>query len=213
VKVASVRSWSLPVNWKVLWEGGVECYHCAINHPEFVKVVSVGDGPPEDEVFDADPTAPYAFSSEFVGMRRDNTALTMDGQPASRVPLGLPGADLPASIAFLTKPVPPLEIVAWRDMAMARPHFPVSPSQTDMQVVLFVHEDAVEGEDYQLDKLNGLLHTVQEQDNELARVVQEGINSPAYEPGPLHPQWEWANTHFVANYLRAMEDVVPAAAA
>jgi phenylpropionate dioxygenase-like ring-hydroxylating dioxygenase large terminal subunit len=35
------REWELPVNWKVVLENYLECYHCAVAHPGFSKVIDV----------------------------------------------------------------------------------------------------------------------------------------------------------------------------
>ena len=34
LKIAWERDYVLEANWKLAWEGGLECYHCGINHPE-----------------------------------------------------------------------------------------------------------------------------------------------------------------------------------
>jgi phenylpropionate dioxygenase-like ring-hydroxylating dioxygenase large terminal subunit len=50
---------------------------------------------------------------------------------------------------------------------------------------MFVHEDAQEGVDYDLDSLTELWHVTYEQDKELCELTQIGVQSKRFVPGPL----------------------------
>ena len=36
-KVAKVLDYEIEANWKLVWENNRECYHCNVNHPEYIK--------------------------------------------------------------------------------------------------------------------------------------------------------------------------------
>src|SRR5213593_1120775 len=36
-KVAAVRSYEVRANWKLVWENNRECWHCTVNHPQYVR--------------------------------------------------------------------------------------------------------------------------------------------------------------------------------
>ena len=68
-----------------------------------------------------------------------------------------------------------------------------------------VHKDAVEGTDYDLDKLTTVWKATNEQDRELAENNQKGINSLAYEPGPYSDTIEFGVQNFIDWYCGEME--------
>src|SRR5262249_22060743 len=36
-KVAKVVDYEVSANWKIVWENNRECYHCNVNHPQYIK--------------------------------------------------------------------------------------------------------------------------------------------------------------------------------
>ena len=36
-KVAKIVDYDVPANWKLVWENNRECYHCNVNHPQYIK--------------------------------------------------------------------------------------------------------------------------------------------------------------------------------
>ena len=62
---------------------------------------------------------------------------------------------------------------------------PISPLVTEMANTWFVHEDAVEGVDYDVESLIWLDKITMDQDEEIVRNNQAGISSRTYTPGPL----------------------------
>ena len=85
---------------------------------------------------------------------------------------------------------------------MARPNFylemtsdhawithmkPKTTTLTEMEVTWLVRKDAVEGVDYDVDRLTDLWKTTAEQDWTICENNQAGIESSRYEPGPLAP--------------------------
>ena len=80
---------------------------------------------------------------------------------------------------------------------------PISPLLTEMSQTWLVHEDAVEGIDYDTEKLTWIDEVTMEQDEEIVRNNQAGVNSRYYEPGPLAElEGDIARLH--DDYLRLM---------
>jgi Rieske 2Fe-2S family protein len=48
-----------------------------------------------------------------------------------------------------------------------------------------VHADAVEGRDYELEKLTSVWNATNRQDAQFVAETQRGVASPAYLPGPI----------------------------
>ena len=66
-----------------------------------------------------------------------------------------------------------------------------------------MHEDAVEGVDYTEAGFR-ITEVTRVEDNALVEVVQRGIRSSAYEPGPFNERLEAANRVFTHVYREAM---------
>ena len=74
-------------------------------------------------------------------------------------------------------------------------------TSTDMEVVWFVNGDAVEGKDYDVDKLIWLWHYTTLEDEYIITRNSEGVNSRFFEPGPYHPEFEHTLQCFIDWYL------------
>ena len=81
---------------------------------------------------------------------------------------------------------------------------PRSVQETDIQMVWYVREDAVEGEDYDLEDLTWLWHVTTLDDERIIRVNQEGVNSFHFRPGPLSKMEEFM-TAFYDGYLNTLK--------
>ena len=55
-----------------------------------------------------------------------------------------------------------------------------------MRTTWLVHEDAVEGVDYDVEALTAVWRATNEQDAEFVRNTQLGVADPAYVPGPYN---------------------------
>jgi Rieske 2Fe-2S family protein len=67
---------------------------------------------------------------------------------------------------------------------------PVSPTETHVFGKWYVHKDAIEGEDYEVEELIDLWTRTNLQDKELAENNQKGVNSPGFVPGPYSAEAE-----------------------
>ncbi|MFZ4485271.1 MAG: aromatic ring-hydroxylating oxygenase subunit alpha [Candidatus Nanopelagicales bacterium] len=200
-KVVSKTEYVVEANWKVLWENGLECYHCGLNHPELAKVVNiVRDGPQPNHLsqgeFDYRPTFPLLPHAK---------SATLDGEyGCSRLLGGIDAA--PTGMGFLQWHTSIFEVVLSPDNAHIMTYLPLSPSRSLVRMAMLVHHDAREGIDFEQDRLNGLQQTVRKQDDVVCERVQRGLESGAYASGPYNPAYEFMNQNFVRLYREVMSE-------
>lgn len=73
------------------------------------------------------------------------------------------------------------------DHAVVFSALPISPTTTRVRTTWLVHADAVEGVDYNVDKLTHVWRETNDQDSVFTARAQVGVSSPAYEAGPYMP--------------------------
>ena len=81
---------------------------------------------------------------------------------------------------------------------------PAGLRRTTMKSYWLVQQDAREGEDYVLDRLLPFWHVTNEQDWEICKWQQKGVDSIGYEPGPLSQRKEYNVDAFIRWYLKSM---------
>ena len=79
---------------------------------------------------------------------------------------------------------------------------PAGPRRTHIRVYWLVDRAAREGVDYEFDRLLPFWQLTSEQDWHLCEMVQRGIESSGYRPGPLSALWEYNVRAFLEWYLR-----------
>ena len=84
---------------------------------------------------------------------------------------------------------------------------PISPDKTLLTTKWLVHEDAVEGWDYDIDHLAGVWQATNEQDSKLASNNHLGTKSVGYEPGPYSGS-EFMLTDFTNWYSGMLEKYI-----
>ena len=80
---------------------------------------------------------------------------------------------------------------------------PLSVDRTAVRTTWLVHEDAVEGVDYDVETLTSVWKATNRQDADLVALSQSGIRSKAYRPGPYAPS-EFMLDDFTDWYVRTM---------
>lgn len=221
-KVAFEMTLIEEANWKLVIENNRECYHCAGNHPELL-VTLVEFVLPDDEQgrkfqnllarktsrWDdlGLPHEPADGGQEFRCIRlpfhEGMLSFTMDGGPACNKLLGdFTEPDL-GSVRMFRVPN------NWNHFLSDHIiHFrilPLSQDRTALRTTWLVHEDAVEGVDYDVERLTQVWIATNAEDAELAAVNHRGIRSMAYEPGPYAPS-EFMIRNFLGWYAAKMEN-------
>lgn len=205
-------------NWKLVIENNRECYHCSANHPELCRTYS--DDPAMTGVASAGGSSiieEHWDKCESLGLE-SRFHLAESGQfRVQRIPLneGAESFTLSRGVAS-AKPMVESDDRAlgslllfhypntWNhflsDYAVTFVVTPLGPQETRVDTTWLVHEDAVEGEDYQLDELTAVWMATNEQDRDLVENNQIGVNSPAYRPGPYSPIHEDGVSQFTDWY-------------
>ena len=205
-------------NWKLVIENNRECYHCNGSHPELLNSLIEFDDTTDPRATDefkalcAEKEAKWdklgvphkhieeGLRNRIVRMPLLNgvVSMTMDGKRACNKLLGnIPDEDMGA-MRFLHLPN------SWNhfqgDHLITFRVLPLGPQKTLVTTKWVVHKDAVEGVDYDVERMRHVWDQTNQQDRELAERSQEGINSIAYQPGPYHPTYEFGVINFVDWY-------------
>ncbi|GAA5226424.1 aromatic ring-hydroxylating oxygenase subunit alpha [Paeniglutamicibacter antarcticus] len=218
-------------NWKLVMENNRECYHCE-GHPELSCSLfptygyEEGGLPPRlrpayNRYLGADAdlkltseanALPYARIEELrqgaTGFRIQREPL--DGAGESFSPDGklvctkLLGEFDEPRLGRLSMHLQPN---AWfhflSDHAVTFSVLPLAAGKTALRTTWLVHEDAVEGRDYDVQALKRVWHRTNAQDGTFVARAQLGISSPAYLPGPYAPN-EYQVEDFVCWYINRL---------
>lgn len=236
-KVAKILDYEVHANWKLVWENNRECYHCNVNHPQYIKANF--DHYNADDTIDRVAeelkrvTARYEAKWAASGLVVTHTKTGMTEFPdperniwysANRTPLvdgyvseSMDGRQVAPLMGDYTDP----------DVGTARvrmlPNFwnhsscdhgvsvrltPAGLYNTQVRMYWLVDEDAEEGRDYELDKLLPFWQLTAEQDWEICVNQQRGVNSHAYVPGPLSTYKEYNVDNFLRWYLLRLAEAL-----
>lgn len=220
-KVAFEMTLIEDANWKLVIENNRECYHCAGNHPELL-VTLVEFALPDDPRGPAEfkglmdrktakwdalglPHQPVDGGQEFRCIRlpfhEGALSFTMDGGPAcNKLLADFTEPDL-GSVRMFRVPNNWNHFLA--DHILHFRVLPLSQDKTAVRTTWLVHEDAVEGVDYDIERLTEVWIATNAQDAELAAVNHAGIRSMGYQPGPYAPS-EFMLTNFTNWYAGKM---------
>ncbi|MEM7567722.1 MAG: aromatic ring-hydroxylating dioxygenase subunit alpha [Pseudomonadota bacterium] len=208
-------------NWKLVIENNRECYHCAANHPELtVSLVEFAlpeeaDDPEMQRLFAEKAALWEANGLPHEGVPRnpeyrcirlpfDHGALSMtpDGGLASKMLLGdLVEPDL-GSVRMFHVPNNWNHFLS--DHILHFRALPISETETEVVTTWLVHEDAVEGLDYSVERLTKVWEATNEQDRVLAENNHLGTLSSAYRPGP-YARTEFMVADFIDWYARTAQ--------
>jgi glycine betaine catabolism A len=202
-------------NWKLVMENNRECYHCD-GHPELACSLFPTYGydaetvprllkPAFDRYLRAEAELedscqklglPYAAIEQLhereAGFRIQREALdglgesfSPDGSALSSKLLGdFPHAKL-GRLSLHHQPNAWFHILS--DHAVTFSVLPMTPSTSLLRTTWLVHEDAVEGKDYDVKALTEVWRQTNAQDSHFVELTQKGVSSPAYIPGPFTP--------------------------
>ncbi len=237
-RVAAVIDYAVAANWKLVWENNRECWHCNVNHPQYIKA--------NFDHFNADDTpehvrreiaatvarneaewqaAGLAVTRREGGMTPFPDAASDVWYSANRTPLvdgyvseTMDGRQVAPLMGDYTRPtVGTLRMRSlpnfWNhsscDHAVTTRLLPAGPCLTHVRVMWLVHRDAVEGRDYDPKDLLPFWQLTSEQDWRLCEEQQRGVSSSAYTPGPYSPYKEYNVDSFVRWYLQTLSRNAP----
>ena len=234
-KVACAVDYLVEANWKLVWENNRECYHCNANHPQYIKANfdHYNDDDATSRIRDEmnaviarseqkwaaaglAPTYKQTGMTQFPDAGRNiwfaanRTPLvegwmseSMDGRPVAPLMGDYPGPDVGT---LRVRTLPNFWNHASGDHAVSTRLLPAGPQRTTIRVWWLVDANAVEGRDYDLQKLMPFWQQTSEQDWKICERQQRGVSSSAYTPGPYSTFKEYNVDSFVQWYLNGVRD-------
>lgn len=233
-KIAAVRDYEIAANWKLVWDNNRECYHCNVNHPQYIRANF--DHFNSDDITQRVQTEMAEITARS-SVRWPEQNVLPTHRDAGMAPFPDPDHDLWFSAnrtilakGWLTESLDGRQIAPlmgdyvdpdvgtlrlrtvpnfWNhsscDHAVSTRLLPAGPQCTRAQVTWLVHQDAVEGTDYRLEDLLPFWQLTSEQDWELCRQAQLGVLSQQYRPGPLSTFKEYNVEAFRRWYLQKLQ--------
>ena len=201
-------------NWKLVMENARECYHCGTGHTELARSFPVNMSAHFDfgqdaanQKFEAD-MAEHGLETDAVEgdwwqiarfhLNEGSNSISMDGQRVvNKLMCDVNGGNV-GSMRWALDPHSFAHATA--DCVFMFSALPVGPQETHVISKWLVHKDAVEGVDYDIDRLTELWTRTNLQDKQLAENNQLGVNSLGYTPGPYSPDAEMLALRFVDWY-------------
>jgi Rieske 2Fe-2S family protein len=185
-------------------ENARECYHCAVRHPELALTFPVRGRRPvqfaDVQLFErfrtrmaevgltAGPVEGAWWNAMRFPLNDGAVTLSMDGKPAcAKLLCDIAGGDI-GSMRWALEPH--CFAHATSDVVFMFSAMPIGPEETAIISKWLVHKDAVEGVDYDLEKLTELWTKTNLQDCDLCENNQQGVNSLGYTPGPYSEEAE-----------------------
>ena len=232
-RIAHVIDYEVEANWKLVWENNRECLHCVPCHPQYVKsnfdVVDEQTASPamQQKILAAtaridakwlqpnpnvahaqvglatfpDPERGRWFTSNRSLLAEGFVTESMDGK---RVAPLMGDYDSENVGVLRMRSLPNFWLHASCDHAVAARMLPAGPRKTVMRGYWLVDAKAKEGTDYQLDRLLPFWHLTNEQDWNICKWQQKGVDSIGYVPGPLSSRFEYNVDAFIRWYLGQM---------
>jgi Rieske 2Fe-2S family protein len=232
-KIAKTVEYEVAANWKIVWENNRECYHCNVNHPQYIKANFDHYNTDDiNERVQAKIDAAVAHSEKkwsatglAVSHRQSGMTLFPDVEhncwySANRTPLvegyvseTMEGKQVAPLMGDYTDPdvgtlrirtMPNLWNHSSCDHGVSTRLLPAGPRRTLIRVTWLVDSAAVEGRDYQLEEIMPFWQLTSEQDWAICERAQRGVESSRYVPGPFSTHKEYNVDGFVRWYLQQL---------
>jgi Rieske 2Fe-2S family protein len=221
-KVAFESTLIEKANWKLVMENARECYHCAGQHPELSASFPItasayfefGEDP-HVEAYNARMAEANLLMGPVEGewweairfpLNEGFASMTVDGRHVVKTLMCEQGDGDIGSLRWAIEPHSFCH--ATSDHLFMFSALPLGPNETLVVAKWLVHKDAVEGVDYEVDKLIELWTATNLQDLQLAENNQRGVNSAGYTPGPYSQEAETLVIHFVDWYCARAADYI-----
>lgn len=193
VQVSAIE-YNVAANWKLIVQNYSECYHCPTVHPALNRLTSYRNASND------------LISGPFLGgpMQLNHGCETMatDSQY-----VGLPISTLNASQqrqVYYYVLFPNVLVSLHPDYVMAHRLQREAIDRTRVTCEFYFSPEAVDRQDFSPDRATLFWDEVNRQDWHVCELSQQGITSPAYEPGPYSP-FERMLSAIDTYYLEALE--------
>ncbi|MDP7274092.1 MAG: aromatic ring-hydroxylating dioxygenase subunit alpha [Planctomycetaceae bacterium] len=229
-RVAKIVDYDVAANWKIVWENNRECYHCNVNHPQYIQAnfdhYNADDTTPQTQaaIDAASARSQEKWAASGLAVTHTRTGMTSfpacgpDGWfSANRTPLvdgylseTMDGRQVAPLMGDYSDPdVGTLRMRTmpnfWNhsscDHGVSTRLLPAGIGRTRVQVTWLVAGDAEEDRDYRLDEIMPFWQLTSEQDWTICESVQRGVGSSRYTPGPFSTYKEYNVDALVNWYL------------
>ena len=225
-RIAHRETYSVDANWKIALGNYLECYHCETAHRAYSRVHTFKE---REHVVAELNRAMWARAPSVCGIKdiekstyrmfreapgygacvyTSRYALfegyltgSLDRQPLAPLMGDFKGFDGGAGDYQFG---PLTYMLNYPDHCILFRYVPYGLAKSDMEIVWFVRGDAVEGKDYDREKLISLWHQTTLEDKRIMNLNAAGVNSHFFEPGPQHPEFEDTPKRFFDWYLHAL---------
>lgn len=223
MKVAAHKNYQIAGNWKATLENYQECYHCAPSHPEYSQMHTLKVDPEKfdelqgammesmpacnlkhyevDKQFDAQDPGQEQYAYSRYALFENYKTGSRDGEPVAPLLGQIKGYDHGASDISVG---PLTYMLAYNDHVVVYVFTPTGHETSACDIYWLVRGDAVEGKDYDVDRLTWLWDVTTQADERIIVDNQKGINSVKYEPGPLS-NMEYLVDKFIRWYLKELD--------
>jgi len=211
-KIALKKTYPTSGNWKLTLDNFHECYHCLPAHPEYCQVHSkeyiqaygAGNNTGPESIEFSNQLKEWNKKTENLGYLtgefsdegisnffRSAERTPFDGNRLSETKDGKPGSILMGKFkefdgGYTTVGTSPFNsLIMSNDFATTFTFIPRGPMETDVEIMWLVHEDAIEGKDYDLNNLIWMWDQTTIADKKIIENNQKGVMSKKYIPGPL----------------------------
>ncbi len=217
-KVVARQSYDIAANWKLAIENYVECYHCGPAHPEYSQTHVLEQPPEEIDALNAAMAArtaalglcimegsPWETSDTGREAIRSYRYALKDGVQSASVDGG-PVAPLMGQFTDYDGGITSLHfgglsyMAAYPDHGVIYRFVPTGVDSCTMEIDWLVAGDAVEGRDYDLDRLTWLWRVTSDEDKAIIESAARGVRSHYFTPGPIS-QMEAQTQRFITWYL------------
>jgi Rieske 2Fe-2S family protein len=180
-----------------------ECCHCRVNHKGLLKLFDASSfngatTPAYDELFTSATRrwAELGLAWEEQAfepndccrvarypMQEDYKSTTFDGQPASKKLIGPFAEHDSSTLSMWFNPNAWVHFTS--DHIATNWVLPLDAERCTLYSSWIVHEDAIEGEDYDVEHLTDIWRVTNAEDVDLCRSMTSGAKSDYYRPGPF----------------------------
>jgi Rieske 2Fe-2S family protein len=217
-KVAHRETYPVAANWKLAVENYVECYHCGPAHPEYSRLHALEQPAHRIEKLNAKmEQRTCALGVEIVtGNHWRSSADGKEAIHSFRYALydgvssgsedGMPLAPLMGQFTDYDGGVTSIHLggasflVCYPDHGVIYRFVPKTDQTSEMELIWLVRGDAIEGVDYDLERLAWLWKATTEEDKRIIEHAARGVRSHYFTPGPIAPM-EYNELRYIDWYL------------
>ena len=224
-RVAYSETYDLNANWKLVIENQRECYHCATSHQGYAEIqydADVDDADKREQIeihrsACREKWAALGLDVSMVGSKHDMSGPwwrvnrtpfregfvteSVDGQPVAPIMGRFTDPDTGNARA---NTYPNFWLHGSSDHMHTMRVTPIDETTTRIQADWLVSEDAIEGDDYEVESLIAFSKRVNDEDRGIVEDQARGIANSRYQPGRYSPIKEKLVEHFIDWYLNQL---------